>query len=335
MIAGRYSDKAPNLDVYLKAYSGDPIRVDRHSRPPEFISDPCLTVVITVQPDVIRDLAGNRAFRGRGFLARWLYSLQSSKVGYRDNKALPVQPEVRAKWREVLTSTLKLPYPTDGGAPLIYLSPSADEEFQVFRDEVETDLRPGGDLDDIADWGNKLCGNVARIAGLLHVLQYSEGSYPWETDISAETMSNAIRLDNYFKEHAKAAFASMGADPRIASAKKVWAAIVRRELTEFSVRDLYRIVRRTFKTVADLETTLCLLVELGCLRGVTASKQEGPGQSPSPRYEVNPLARTQGAQGTQNTGTEINQKAAEEESGNDDLLGPTACSCNVAWSAPR
>ena len=72
-------------------------------------------------------------------------------------------------------------------------------------------------------------------------------------------------------------------------------------MTEFSVRDLYQLVRRTFKTVADLETILGLLVEFGYLRGVIVSKQEGPGQSPSPRYEVNPLARTQNTQGTQNS----------------------------------
>ena len=101
MIAGRYSDKVPNLDVYLKAYSGDTIRVNRRSRPPEFIADPCLTVVITVQPDVIHDLASNHSFRGRGFLARWSYSLPTSRGGFRKNNPPPVQPQVRAHWREM------------------------------------------------------------------------------------------------------------------------------------------------------------------------------------------------------------------------------------------
>ena len=115
-------------------------------------------------------------------------------------------------------------------------------------------------------------------------------------------MESAIALGNYFKEHAKAAFASMGADPRIPSAKKVWAVIVRREWGEFSVRDLHQLVRRSFKTVADLDITLTLLVDLGYLRGVTTSKLEGRGQPPSPRYEVNPLTRTQNTQSTQNSG---------------------------------
>jgi len=303
IIAGRYSEKVPNLDVYLKGYSGDPIRVDRRSRPPESIANPCLTVVITVQPDVIRDLANNRAFRGRGFLARWSYSLPASKVGYRDTESHPVLPEVRANWRETLGAIANLPYPVDTDPPLIHLSPEARSIFQVFRRKVEAELRPGGEFDDLADWGNKLCGNVARYAGLLHVLTYArDDKNPWDIRISTETMESAIALGNYFKEHAKAAFASMGADPRIPSAKKVWAVIVRREWGEFSVRDLHQLVRRSFKTVADLDITLTLLVDLGYLRGVTTSKLEGRGQLPSPRYEVNPLTRTQNTQSTQNSG---------------------------------
>ena len=302
MIAGRYSDKVPNLDVYLKAYSGDTIRVHRRSRPAEFIADPCLTVVITVQPDVIHDLASNHSFRGRGFLARWSYSLPTSMVGFRKINPPPVQPQVRAHWREMLKGAASLPYPVETKPPQIFLSPEAKDLFHMFRSEVEIKLRPGGELYDIADWGNKLCGNVARYAGLLHSwISVSQADRPWETPITGETMANAIAIGNYFEEHAKAAFASMGADPRLASAKKVWAAIIRHDMTEFSVRDLYQLVRRTFKTVADLETILGLLVEFGYLRGVIVSKQEGPGQSPSPRYEVNPLARTQNTQGTQNS----------------------------------
>ena len=202
----------------------------------------------------------------------------------------------------MLKGVAGLPYPVDTSPPQIFLSPVASDLFQMFRSEVETKLRPGGELDDLADWGNKLCGNVARYAGLLHSwISVSQTDRPWETPITGETMANAIKIGNYFEEHAKAAFAFMGADPRLASAKKVWAAIVRYDITEFSVRDLYQVVRRSFKTVADLETILGLLVEYWYLRGVIASKQEGPGQSPSPRYEVNPLTRTQNTQGTQNT----------------------------------
>ena len=166
---------------------------------------------------------------------------------------------------------------------------------------MEADLRPGSGLDDLADWGNKLCGNVARLAGLLHTLHCASGSaYPWDSRISRETMADAITLGNYFKEHAKAAFALMGADGRLAAAKRVWAAIVRDEMKDFTVRDLWQKVRRSFSKVTDLEEVLNLLVDLGYIRVTVPPKREGPGQPPSPRCEVNPKALTQNTQRTQN-----------------------------------
>lgn len=173
IIGGRYSDGAPNLDVYLKGFSGDPIRVDRRSRPAEIIPDPALTVVLTVQTSVITDLAERRTFRGRGFLARWLYSLPRSKVGYRSVDAPTVDVEVKQQWADIVTTLLRLPLPDELGIPLLILSPEAAGKFRSFRERVEIDLRPGGELDDLADWGNKLPGNVARLAGQIHLASWA------------------------------------------------------------------------------------------------------------------------------------------------------------------
>jgi hypothetical protein len=273
IVGGRYSDSTPNLDVYLKGYSGDTLRVDRRSRPPEFVPNPSLTVILTVQPDVIADLASRKAFRGRGFLARWLYSLPRSLVGYRSVDAPPVVEEVRQWWDAMLRKVLALPVPESGNIPLIHLSPQAHDLLRAFRQEVEDELRPGEDLDDLADWGNKLAGNVARLAGLLHIAEWASNSvysvnsvyaeWPWSYPITPETMESAIRLGWYFKGHAQAAFALMGADARIGSAKKIWSAIQKHKLGTFTVRDLWQKVRRGFSNVSQLEQVLNLLEELG------------------------------------------------------------------------
>lgn len=313
IIGGRYSDKSPNLDVYLKAYSGDAVRVDRRSRPPEYIADPALTVVITVQPHVIRDLANTAAFLGRGFLARFNFAMPGSNVGYRKINAATVQAGVRGKWKEVFTAALKLPYPPDNSISSIHLSSGAKEKFQAFRSVVETGLRPGGELDDIADWGNKLCGNVARLAGLLHAIQYAGKSNPWEFPISPKVMSDAISLGKYFMGHAKAAFAAIGADPRLSAAGKVWAVIVRQHMKVFSVRDLYRLVRNSFKTVGRLEETLALLVELDYIRELPNPKRDGAGQPASRKYEVNPLVPGQNCQNCQNSGIPEPEADSDDE----------------------
>jgi hypothetical protein len=69
MMAGRYSSNGPNLDVYLKGHAGDPIRIDRKGRPPEFVDRPALTIGLAVQPEVLRTLKDQPGFRGRGLLA--------------------------------------------------------------------------------------------------------------------------------------------------------------------------------------------------------------------------------------------------------------------------
>jgi len=83
-MAGRYNQTAgPNLGVYLKGHAGDLLKVDRRARPPEYVQRPCLTIGLTVQPEILQGLAGRPGFRGRGLLARFLYSLPASLVGSR------------------------------------------------------------------------------------------------------------------------------------------------------------------------------------------------------------------------------------------------------------
>jgi hypothetical protein len=57
-MAGRYNQAAgPNLGVYLKGHAGDLLKVDRRGRPPEYVERPCLTIGLTVQPEVLQGLA--------------------------------------------------------------------------------------------------------------------------------------------------------------------------------------------------------------------------------------------------------------------------------------
>ena len=50
IMAGRYSGHVPVLDVWLKGHSGDPLRVDRKGREPEYVERPALTLSLMVQP---------------------------------------------------------------------------------------------------------------------------------------------------------------------------------------------------------------------------------------------------------------------------------------------
>src|SRR5262249_11991969 len=90
---GRYSETA-NFDVYLKGHSGDPLRSNRISRGRGDIATPALSLARAVQPDVLRGLVEESSMRGRGFLARFLYSIPFSKMGDRTIKPTPVPDSV-------------------------------------------------------------------------------------------------------------------------------------------------------------------------------------------------------------------------------------------------
>lgn len=154
-IAGRYSRGVPNLDVFLKGYTGDTLRIDRRSRPPEFVRHPSLSILLTVQPDVLFELSGNPTFRGRGLLARFLYEVPRSKVGFREMKPTPMPQSLSRHWASCLGAILDMPLPEPGEEPVITISPEADDAFTEFRSEIEVALRPGGSLHDIRDWGGQ------------------------------------------------------------------------------------------------------------------------------------------------------------------------------------
>jgi replicative DNA helicase len=104
VIAGRYSHNIPVPHVWLKGYSGDPLRVDRKGRPSEYVPRPALTVGLMIQPDVLATIGRNGAFRGRGLLARNLYCLPETKVGRRSAHARPIPDDIAAKYAAVIAS---------------------------------------------------------------------------------------------------------------------------------------------------------------------------------------------------------------------------------------
>ncbi len=101
-MASRSSGK-PNLGIYLRGHSGDTYQLDRKGRAPEFIERPALTFGLAVQPAVLREIGHRKNFRGRGLLARFLYSVPEDLVGRRDSNAPPMTPlspePMTRRWR--------------------------------------------------------------------------------------------------------------------------------------------------------------------------------------------------------------------------------------------
>ena len=284
-LAGIYT-KNVNIDVLLKGFSGDPIKVDRIGRTSECIMKPTLTMFLMVQPRVLCGLMQNKTFRGRGLTARFLYSMPTSFVGKRRYRTNPIPDEVYRRYEQRIRNMLQEEYPKN---PVrITLSEEADRLIEYFAEELEPRLKD--EYADIADWAGKLIGNTHRIAGLLcraSVERYDLLESQEPLVISAENMRNAIRLARYFLEHAKAAYSLMGADDTAKQCQYVLAAIKDNGLTEFKCRDIMRLCR-SFKKVDELQPILDHLIDYGYIAPDEKTVWKGKGRPPAQMYLVNP-----------------------------------------------
>ena len=221
--------KNVNIDVFLKGHSGDTIRVDRIGRASESILHPTLTMLLAVQPEVLNGLMTNGTFCGRGLTARFLYAMPKSSLGDRSFYTEPIAEAAKTEYTKLIRSLLEV----DSREESIELSGEATAVLeQLFRD---TESRFRTDLAEITDWAGKYVGAVLRIAGLLHGAQHH--GFMDFTEVSGQTMENAVRIGEYFLEHAKAAYSLMGADPVNKQGEYLLSKIQKAQVREFSRRD--------------------------------------------------------------------------------------------------
>ncbi|MEV1002804.1 YfjI family protein [Nonomuraea sp. NPDC050202] len=284
-LAGRYSG-TPNLDLFLKGHAGDPLIIDRRGRS-ERVDQAVLTMGLAVQPEIVSDIATMPGFRGKGLLGRILYSLPKSNVGYRNVDAPTVPEHIAARYDANLQRLTIDMHDWHDPARLV-LAPDAADIFTEHRRTTERRLRPdSGDLGHITDWAGKFDGAVMRIAGLIHLAGRVEDG--WRHPISADTVTAAITIGQYFVAHALATFDAMGADPDVEAARVVHAWLHRTATTRFTVREAFTALpRNRFRKVAELEPALDLLEQLGWIRREPEPPRTGPGRRPSPAYAVHP-----------------------------------------------
>jgi hypothetical protein len=290
ILAGRYSEGRANLELFCKAYSGDPYTLDRVGRPSICLESPLLTIALTVQPIIIEGLAATPEMRGQGLLARFLYAMPRSLVGTRDPDAPSASAAVLAAYDTAVRSLLELECTAnDEGeicAAVLPLSETARAALIAFKAGLEPRLGPAGDLHALADWGNKLAGTVARIACVLHVADHAHDGQ-FQTPVETGTMVQAIAVGEYAIPHARAAFSVMGSDPATELAKRAWQWIRKRPGPTVSRHELHRGLH--LERAADLDAPLALLVDRFYLRPVETEPTGGRPKSAT--FEINPQAK--------------------------------------------
>lgn len=287
-MAGRYSDKT-NIDIFLKGYTGEYYSTARIGRQGHELGHPLITILLAVQPQVILDIMDNHDFRGRGLLARFLYSIPPSLVGKRKYQTKPINPFIREQYEKLVYDLLDIP--DMFGERVIRLSPEAARISEQYNQWIE--VRLTSEFEDIEDWAGKLHGNTMRIAGVFHLIKHRVDAH--NEPLSADTMEAAVQVGKYYLEHSKAAFDIMGlSDPQdVKDAKYIISRlgqIDRNDKTDkidkiISKRDLFRLCQQ-FKAIDEMELGLTILKEHGYI-AIRKEKSEKGGR-PSEKIYINP-----------------------------------------------
>ncbi|MBP0452392.1 DUF3987 domain-containing protein [Kitasatospora sp. RG8] len=291
-IAGRYSSK-PNLGVFLQAHKGERLQTDRITREQPTVDKPALTIGVTPQPAVLQELGAAPGARDRGLLARFLYSLPPSNLGYRKIRTTPI-PDTVATTYDVRLSALLRALTSLDEPVTVTMAEAADLAVEKLQERYEVQLRPDEPLAHIKDWAGKLVGHIARIATLLHLADRVAGD--WRAPVEPATVDRAAEIAEYYTAHTLAVFDLIAADPATDDAHALlqWLQRPKKDgthRTHIKAHDAVASSRR-FKKVADVEPALQLLEQHGWLRSdqPPASGQRGRPQAVT--YRVHPVVST-------------------------------------------
>lgn len=286
ILAGRYNKNGgPNLDVFLKSHEGTSIIVDRKNGTAISLQSPCLTMGVTIQPDVLRSLSLTPEFRGRGLLGRFLYTVPESNIGNRRLDTKPIPINVAESYRETIQSLLK--QDTGDSAAILEIDVYAYDVWADFWQECETAMTEGGHAEHLRDWTGKLPAAVARIAAIFHCIRRASGR-PEESKIEIQDMIGAVNLGKAFQVHAYKAFGMMsGGSESVQDAKTVLNWIKNNGVESFRIQELYQSLRHKFPKREDLDRPLKMLEDFGYLR-IVVNPPGSRGGKPLETCSANP-----------------------------------------------
>lgn len=290
MLSGGYSKDQPNVNFFLKAYSGDSEPVDRVTRDTILSDEAHVAMALLFQPAVLDGLARKHSkLQGKGLFGRFLYALPVSRVGTRAENPDPVRDKVDGAYAKRIEDLVELVWDTNSCEDIKFTGEAA-KVLGAYRASLEPRLGPRGDLHAIGEWAGKLAGNCARIAALLALFDN-----PMCREVDDKHVTRAVNLGPYFIAHAKRVYELMGRkedDETLDVARDALAWVRHRDdpLQAFTKRDMQRGLSRRVTSADQVQDAIDLLAETGWVAlQPSPERPEGQGgRPPLPRYEVHP-----------------------------------------------
>ncbi len=163
-----------NLSLLNALWDGGTLRIERRTSDSFTLTGARLTMGLAAQPETVRQFVDSAKglARGSGFAARFLMAAPKSTQGsrlFRDATTWRHLPGFTARLRALLAMPTTL---DDSGAlapPVLVMSGEGHAVWRAFHDDVERELRAGGEMAEARDVGSKAADNAARMAALFHL----------------------------------------------------------------------------------------------------------------------------------------------------------------------
>lgn len=286
VLAGLYSGGKANLDIFLQGHSGGSSRVDRNSREQIDLTRTLLTIGLTVQPEVLQRILKNKTFRGRGLLGRFCFVYPPSNIGKRKLDALSMKEELRTEFHQKVREILNYCKCNNLEGEEVHSLFFSDEAYKKWLEYAQTIEVMMGELEvlvHITDWAGKLAGNIARIAGILHIMRFRRNA-PEKIPIGIEDMKSAVKIGHCLINHALKVFDMSNLESPEQKSKAVFYWFYNQGIRKFTSHEFLRAKRgfdkKTFEEGAKI------LIENEIIKKNKSSKT-GKGR-PSEVYYVNP-----------------------------------------------
>lgn len=267
-----------NLSLLNVLWEGGSQKVDRRQSESFTVQGARLTMGLAVQPDTVRAFldATKGLARGSGFAARFLIAWPESTQGSRlYREAPPKWPHLTAFHRrmaELLSEPLTLSEAGELAPLMLDLSPEAKAAWIAFHDEVEAELRPGGDMEQAKDVASKAADNAARLAAILHVFEH--GPYG---AIGEEHLRAGARITAWHLYEARRFLGTLALPRAAINAARLETWLLRRcreaQADSVSTRDVHQFGPGPLRDRKALDEALAELAEAGRARLIEAGRK--------------------------------------------------------------
>ena len=194
---GRYTKGIVTDDILLcKAKSVNGTTVDRLSRPPIVLRKPCVSLLLLVQPDLLRMAFGNERLLVGGLLARCLCADARMQILYEDEStALEVDPLIMDAWNKHIRA-LVANFRLADDSCWINVEEGVRKLSREFHNQIVDQIRDA--FWDIEAFAMRWVERAWEIALNIHCGAHGIACYRYA--LSKETFSNAISISKYFAQ---------------------------------------------------------------------------------------------------------------------------------------